>query len=411
MCSPVNRRSFVASMAALVPAYTLLNPTRLLAGSVPKSGSGVARRAGAPAYVCPPCGLPCDKLTFDKPGDCPQCGMTLIPAGGEGVTTVAMLLYPGVEIIDISGPWEAFGTAGYLVHTVAEKSDPLTLVFNQKVVPDYTFENSPTADILLVPGGGYTQAMENPRLIQWLQSKSRDVSYVISVCTGAFVLGKAGLLAGQTATCTYGMVDDLLAFPNVKVVHDQRFVDNGKIITTGGLTSGIDGALHLISRIDGVGAAQAAALNMEYHWAPDSQFVRSSLADRFLPDGLAYGKPRVQGIEAKLVSTEGDTDRWEAKMLVSMPQTQTEVLDVLRSRIAANAGRNTQSMTASNIPATGSALKVRAARAGSGEFGWAFTDEKGRGWHGEGLVAPASGMSGRLMVTLRIARDGHKAVS
>jgi putative intracellular protease/amidase len=337
--------------------------------------------------------------------------MTLIPAGGEGVTTVAMLLYPGVEIIDISGPWEAFGTAGFLVHTVAEKSDPLTLVFNQKVVPDYTFENSPRADILLVPGGGYTQAMQNPRLIQWLQSKSKDVSYVMSVCTGAFVLGKAGLLAGQTATCTYGMVDDLLGFPNVKIVHNQRFVDNGKIITTGGLTSGIDGALHLISRIDGVGAAQAAALEMEYRWEPNSQFVRSALADRFLPDGLAFGKPRVKGIDAKLVSTEGNTDRWEAKMLVSMPRTQTEVVDVLRSRIAANAGRNTQSMTASNVSAPGNALKFRATRAGSGELAWAFADEQGRSWRGEGLVAPASGMPGRLTVSLKVARDGHKTVS
>jgi putative intracellular protease/amidase len=411
MCSPVNRRSFVASIAALVPAYTLLSPTRLFAASAPKSGASPARLAGAPVYVCPPCGLPCDKLTFDKPGSCPQCGMTLIPAGGEGVTTVAMLLYPGVEIIDISGPWEAFGTAGFLVHTVAEKSDPLTLVFNQKVVPDYTFENSPRADILLVPGGGYTQAMQNPRLIQWLQSKSKDVSYVMSVCTGAFVLGQAGLLAGQTATCTYGMVDDLLGFPNVKIVHNQRFVDNGKIITTGGLTSGIDGALHLISRIDGVGAAQAAALEMEYRWEPASQFVRSALADRFLPDGLAFGKPRVKGIDAKLVSTEGNTDRWEAKMLVSMPRTQTEVVDVLRSRIAANAGRNTQSMTTSNVSAPGNALKFRATRTGSGELAWAFADEQGRSWHGQGLVTTASGMSGRLMVTLRVTRDGHKTVS
>jgi len=411
MCTPVNRRSFVASMAALVPAYALLSPTRLMAASSPTLRTNPARIAGAPVYVCPPCGLPCDKLTFDKPGSCPQCGMTLIPAGGEGVTTVAMLLYPGVEIIDISGPWEAFGTAGFLVHTVAEKPDPLTLVFNQKVLPDYTFENSPQADILLVPGGGYTQAMQNPRLIQWLQSKSKDVSYVMSVCTGAFVLGQAGLLAGQTATCTYGMVDDLLAFPNVKVVHNQRLVDNGKIITTGGLTSGIDGALHLISRIDGVGAAQAAALNMEYRWEPDSQFVRSALADRFLPDGLAFGKPRLQGMEAKLVSTEGNTDRWEAKMLVSAPRTQAEVLGVLRTRIAANAGRNTQSMTASNVSPAGNALKFGPTNTGSGKLGWAFTDEKGRSWHGQGLVAPASGMSGRMMVTLRVVRDGHKTAS
>lgn len=410
MCSPVNRRSFVASMAALVPAYSLLSPTRLFAASTRTSGSSPSRFTGAPLYVCPPCGLPCGKLTFDKPGSCPQCGMALIPASGEGIPTVAMLLYPGVEIIDISGPWEAFGTAGFLVHTVAEKLDPLTLVFNQKVVPDYTFENSPRADILLVPGGGYSQATENPRLIQWLQSKSQDVSHVMSVCTGAFILGEAGLLAGQTATATYGMVDDLLAFPNVKVVHDERFVDNGKIMTTGGLTSGIDGALHLISRMRGVGAAQSAALEMEYRWEPDSQFVRATLADRFLPDGLIYGKPNVRGMKATLVSTEGSTEQWEAKLLVSEPHTQAEILDVLRNRIAANAGRNTQSMTASKASTPANRLKFRARRTSSGEIGWAFTDEKGRSWNGQGLVA-ASTESGKFMVTLQLARDGHKTVS
>src|SRR5689334_16007169 len=129
MCAPVNRRSFVASLAALLPAYTVLRPTNAFALGEREAGGASAR--AKQVYVCAPCGLPCDKLKFDKPGSCPQCGMTLIPEGGAGVPTVAMLLYDGVEIIDIAGPWEAFGTASFLVHTVAEKPDPLTLVFNQ----------------------------------------------------------------------------------------------------------------------------------------------------------------------------------------------------------------------------------------------------------------------------------------
>src|SRR5207244_11874696 len=92
-------------------------------------GPRIQQAALKKVYVCPPCGLPCDKLTFDQPGNCPQCGMTLVPLDGEGgPPKVAILLYNGVEIIDIAGPWEAFGTAGFLVHTVAENTEPLTLV-------------------------------------------------------------------------------------------------------------------------------------------------------------------------------------------------------------------------------------------------------------------------------------------
>lgn len=408
MCTPVDRRSFVASMAALVP-YALLQPTTLAPRGLLSAPTHSPTMTGSQTWICPPCGLPCDKLTFDKPGSCPQCGMTLIPAGGVGVPTVAMLVYEGVEIIDISGPWEAFGTAGFLVHTVAENPDPLTLVFNQKIVPDFTFETSPAADILLVPGGGYTQAMENPRLIAWLQSKANDVSHVMSVCTGAFILGKAGLLSGQTATATYGMVDDLLDFGNVKVVHDQRFVDNGKIMTTAGLTSGIDGALHLISRTLGPGAAQAAALEMEYNWSPNAQFVRAKLADRFLPDGLAYGKARLNGAKATLVSTEGTTDRWEARMRVSDPSTQIEIVKLLRERIEASARRDVQSMTGT-IPANAPGrVKFRGSRATGQEVTWAFADEAGHGWHGRGLVEPDPAKAMQFLVTMRVSRDDHKA--
>jgi putative intracellular protease/amidase len=300
-------------------------------------GAGARRGAATRTYVCPPCGLPCDKLAFDKPGDCTGCGMKLVPVGGgDSPPTVAILLFNGAQIIDFAGPWEVFGTAGFLVHTVAERLEPMTMVFGQRVVADYTFENSPKADILLVPGGGISESMKNPRLIQWIQAKAKDVKYVISVCTGALLLGNAGLLDGQTATATYGMVDDLLEFPNTRVVYDKRYVDSGKIITTAGLSSGIDGAIHLVSRMSGMGEAQSVALRMEYHWEPDSEWARSAMADRYLPDGLAYGKANIRGAEAKLISTAGNADRWETKILVSEPDSSTRIMDVLRERIGAN---------------------------------------------------------------------------
>src|SRR5262249_45518613 len=259
-------------------------------------GMTQGQNATTNVYLCPPCGLPCDKLTFDNPGTCPECGMTLIRLNAEdGPPRVAVLLYNGVEIIDIAGPWEVFGAARLMVHTVAETLEPVTLVFGKKTIPDYTFENSPRADVLLVPGGGYGRQMKNEALIRWIKAKSDEVKYVMSVCTGAFLLGQAGLLSGRKATCTYGMVEDLSAFPNTKVVYDARYVESGKIITTAGLASGIDGALHLVSKMLGKGEAQSAALGIEYRWEPDSEWTRSALADRFLPDGLAFTPPRLQG--------------------------------------------------------------------------------------------------------------------
>ena len=189
----LNRRHFIKFGAGAVFAAGCVIT---LGANAPVLAALASQNGEAKVYVCPPCGLDCDKLTFNKPGNCPQCGMKLIPLGGgkDSPPTVAILIFNGAEIVDFAGPWEAFGTAGFLVHTVAESLEPHTMVFGQKVVADYTFENSPKADVLLVPGGGLGQAMKRGPLIQWLKTKARDVSHVMSVCTGAFLLAKAGLL-------------------------------------------------------------------------------------------------------------------------------------------------------------------------------------------------------------------------
>ena len=234
--------------------------------------------AGKRIYVCPPCGLDCDHLTFDKPGVCPHCGMTLIEKTAIEMTagmkqaadkhpTVAILLFDGVEIIDYSGPWEVFGAAGFAVHTVAAESGPIKTVFGQKVIPDYTLESSPHTDILLIPGGGISKPLNDSRVIGWIQSRAKESRYVVSVCNGAFILAKAGLLDGLSATTTRGLIGRLEKTAlKTKVVHDQRYVDNGKVITTGGLSAGIDGALHVVSKIRGKEAAQSVATGLEYKW-------------------------------------------------------------------------------------------------------------------------------------------------
>src|SRR5262245_54515785 len=396
----LNRRNFLKRSAGAAIAAACLPGLELGTGALVRS---INQGAATKIYVCPPCGQDCDKLTFDKPGNCPNCGMKLIPQGGgeEGPPTVAILIFNGAQIIDFAGPWEVFGTAGFLVHTVAENLEPRTMVFGQKLVADYTFENSPKADILLVPGGGVGQAMKNDRLMGWLKSKSKEVSYVMSVCTGVFLLGEAGLLAGQTATATYGMVDDLLTFPNTKVVYDQRYVDNGKIITTAGLSSGIDGAIHLVSKMLGRGQAQSVALNMEYRWEPDSRWARGALADRYLPDGLAFGKAKLKGAQAKMISTEGATDHWETKILVSEPDSSAKLMELLRERIASNTVVWGMSNRISHVRG---APSLSPGGANDSKIRWKFTDDQGRSWSGLGIVEPAPNDKGKFLVTLKLSR-------
>ena len=335
----VTRRGFIKGSAGAVLAAGLLQTLDLRGAAFePMTQQAAAKKV----YVCPPCGQACDKLTFDGPGNCPQCGMKLIPQGGgaeDSPPAVAVLLFNAVEIIDFAGPWEVFGGAGYQVFSVAEKLDPLTTVYGQKIIADYTFENSPKPDVLLVPGGGVRGAVDNPNLIKWVQEQSRKSKYTLSVCTGAFILAKAGLLDGLTATTVSGAIPRLATSgSNIKVVSDKRYVDNGRIITTAGLSSGIDGSLYLISKMLGKGVAQQTALGIEYDWDPDGKFVRAALADKYLPDGLGSGSAFLQGTQAEMITTEGDMAHWEVKILVSDPKSAAEIIDVLAGRIKANTG-------------------------------------------------------------------------
>ena len=361
-----------------------------------------ARAASNPAnklYICPDCGCAADSRTFDKPGNCPECGMALIEkvANQEQPQrlSVAILLFDGAQIIDYAGPWEAFGEAGFKVFTVAEKSTPISAVFGQTITADYTFANSPTADILLVPGGSVRQATGNDQLIKWVQKNAQTSKHVMSVCTGAFILAKAGLLDGLTATTISHAIDDLgKTSPKIKVVSDQRYVDNGKIITTAGLSSGIDGAFHLIAKIKGKGEAQATALGMEYRWDPDSKFARAALADRYFPE--------VHGIDAQVISTEGDVDHWEFKALFSKPDSANAIVDLLNTKVIT-------AMQHTRGPVTQISRSING-DGGKSEIAWKFIDEQGSNWAGNASVEPANGQTGKFVVTLKLARQGSTAI-
>ena len=184
---------------------------------------------------------------------------------------VGILMFEGVELLDFAGPAEVFIVAGhgdwFEVHTIAASTKPLKTMGGVTVTPSHSYRNSPKLDIVVIPGG----AMSNVRQdgIEWIQKTSKQAKITMSVCMGAFLLAEAALLDGIEATTHHWGIDSLKRqSPKCKVVEGKRFVDSGKIITTAGVTAGIDGALHVVKRLRGeAGAKWAAEEWMEYRMA------------------------------------------------------------------------------------------------------------------------------------------------
>jgi putative intracellular protease/amidase len=305
-----------------------------------------------------------------------------------GGPTVAILVFEGVQIIDFTGPYETFGQAGFSTVTVAPSAGPITTSMGLKVTPSHTFADAPEAEILLLPGGDVDPHLENPQIIAWIKQRAGAADHVISVCNGAFFLAKAGLLDGLTATTFYDLIPSLKqAAPKARIVSDQRYVDNGKIITTAGLSSGIDGSLYLIEKIKGRGLAQQAALNMEYDWRPESGFARASFADRHLRSlfGRRLGL-EVPGGEAKVISTQGGKDRWETRWEV---KTQTPLADLQAAL--------TRHLTEQGkwVPKTAGSTRE-----------WRFTDEEQKPWNAWVELEPQAGAPGAYRMAIRIERAG-----
>ena len=302
--------------------------------------------------------------------------------------TVAIVLFDGVQIIDYAGPWEVFGQAGFKVFTVADKAEPLTTRFDQKVTPDYSFDNGPDADIILLPGGrGTSKAADNPRAIKWIQDKAKNARYVMSVCTGAFLLARTGLLDGLTATTFHSAIPALAqAAPKTKIVYDQRYVDNGKVITTAGLSSGIDGALHLVELIQGKGQAQNEALVLEYNWQGDKTPARAAFADRYLPD--------LGGLDGKYISVAGDVDHWDVHAQVWKPASVTAIMELLKKQIASTPHASSPVVVSRQSQTTQSS-----------ELEWKFKDDLGRFWIGYVSAAPFRSEKDNFELTLRLTRQ------
>jgi transcriptional regulator GlxA family with amidase domain len=200
---------------------------------------------------------------------------------------VGILIFPDVEVLDFAGPFEVFSVtrmseerrysepSPFQVFLVAEREGPVVAVGGLRLLPEYAIANCPPLDILVVPGGWGTRAQENnATLIQWIRDRGSRVETLTSVCTGSFLLGKAGLLDGRQATTHWRSLDRMSdSFPSVAVERSLHVVEAGSVFTSAGISAGIDMALRVVARYYGEGVARATSRHMEYPF-PDSNARR-----------------------------------------------------------------------------------------------------------------------------------------
>ncbi|MBA3562654.1 MAG: DJ-1/PfpI family protein [Gammaproteobacteria bacterium] len=183
------------------------------------------------------------------------------PARGKIRTAFAIAHH--ATVIDFTGPWEVFQDvlrSPFELYTVAASAEPVTATGGLRIIPYYTVENAPKPHLVIVPA-----MMGDPTLLEWLTVVAPETDVTMSVCTGAFQLGRAGLLDGLSATTHHQFYDDFAEeFPQVKLERGLRFVENRQIATAGGVTSGIDLALRVVERYFGRNVAQTTAEYMEY---------------------------------------------------------------------------------------------------------------------------------------------------
>ncbi len=197
---------------------------------------------------------------------------------------VGIVLFPDAEVLDFCGPFEVFSVtrlneelrredpSPFEVVLVAEKAGPVLTTGGMKVIPDHTLDDCPPLDILVVPGGWGTRAQRtNPRLVSWIGERAKQVETLTSVCTGSLLLGQAGLLDGRRATTHWRALDLMRElFPAVKVEDKLHVVEEGNVLTSAGISAGIDMALRVVAREHGETVARNTARNMEYRYPDDN---------------------------------------------------------------------------------------------------------------------------------------------
>jgi len=202
----------------------------------------------------------------------------LIPPA-QGSIPVAFLISDGAVVIDFAGPWEVFqdvslpsrADAPFNLYTVGENEKPIQASSGLKIVPDYTIANAPAPKVIVIPA----QSPASEQTKEWIRHATKTTDVTMSVCSGAFILASTGLLSGKSATTYHGSYVRLaMQYPDVDVKRGVRFVENGNLASSGGLSCGIDLALRVVERYFGSDVAKKTAFTMEYQgegWMhPDS---------------------------------------------------------------------------------------------------------------------------------------------
>src|SRR2546427_9037015 len=261
--SSINRKDLVNSAArsGLIAALALFVIGQLSANAAPietTGSSGDNRQAGKANSLKPP---------------------------AQGQIPVAFVISDGAVIIDFCGPWEVFSDVNipglkdgrFRLYTVSDTTSPIHAGGGMQIIPDYTFANAPAPKVIVIPA----QSKPSEAMLKWIRESTKNTDVTMSVCTGAFVLAKTGLLSGKAATTFHAAFGNFaMQFPDIHLKRGARFVEDGNLASAGGLSSGMDLALRVVERYYGRDVAQKTAYNMEYQgqgWMnPDSNQVYAS---------------------------------------------------------------------------------------------------------------------------------------
>jgi transcriptional regulator GlxA family with amidase domain len=198
---------------------------------------------------------------------------------------VGILIFPAVEVLDFCGPYEVFSvtrldeerrredSSPFEVLLVAQTAEAVVATGGLRVIPDVTLDTCPVLDILVVPGGwGTRREIGNQRLLTWIAERATQVETLTSVCTGAMLLGQAGLLDGLRATTHWRSLDQMRqSFPAVTVEDKLHVVEDGRVLTSAGISAGIDMALRVVAQYCGESVGRATARHMEYPFPDDNR--------------------------------------------------------------------------------------------------------------------------------------------
>lgn len=197
---------------------------------------------------------------------------------------VGIFIFDDIEVLDLGGPFEVFSVATrvkarldpaspppFNVFTIGETTTPIHARGGLTVTPTFSFTDHPPIDLLLIPGGVVSAELKKQNIIHWITTTSAKAKLTASVCTGSFLLAQAGLLDNKRVTTHWSDIEEMKSlFPKVTVEDQVRFIDQGPIITSAGISAGIDMALHLVSRLDSEALATATARQMDYRWISES---------------------------------------------------------------------------------------------------------------------------------------------